>query len=46
MLFVNKLCSHLKYYNITHGLFFQYEPNKRLPVQSQQLKQSLKYVHS
>ena len=25
---------------------FQYEPSKRLPVQSQQLEQSLKYVYS
>ena len=24
---------------------FQYEPSKRLPVQSQQLEQSLKYVY-
>ena len=49
MLFVNKFCSHLKYY-ITHEmpdlvfkhfLPFQYEPSKRLPVQSQQLEQSL-----
>ena len=25
---------------------FQYKPSKRLPVQSQQLEQSLKYVYS
>ena len=25
---------------------FQYEPNKRLPAQSQQLEQSLKYIYS
>ena len=25
---------------------FQYEPRKRLPVQSQQLEQSLKYLYS
>ena len=28
------------------SLTFQYELNKRLPIQSQQLEQSLKYVHS
>ena len=27
-------------------LSFQYEHGKRLPVQSQQLEQSLKYLHS
>ena len=55
MVFVNKFCSHLKYYNITHDvpdlvfkkcLTFQYEPSKRLPVQIQKLKLSLKHVHS
>ena len=26
--------------------YFQYEPSKGLPLQIQQLEQSLKYVHS
>ena len=33
-----------KYLTYEPGLW-QYEPNKRLPTQSQQLEQSLKYVH-
>ena len=31
--------------NITFNMSFKYEPNKRLPVQSQQLEQCLKHVH-
>ena len=49
MLFVDNFCPHLKYCNITHDipdLVSKYEHSKRLPDQSQQLEQSLKYVHS
>ena len=55
MLFVNKFCSNLKYYNIKHDipdlvfksiLSFQHELSKRFPLQSQQLEQILKIVHS
>ena len=55
MLFVNKCCSHLKYYNITYDILdlafesflsFQYEPSKSLPIHSQQLEKSFRHVHS
>ena len=51
MLFVNKFCSNLKYYNITHDIpdlvlksvSLQYELSICFPVQSQQLEQSFRY---
>ena len=53
MLFVNKFCLRLKYYNVTHDmpdlqkcLTFRYEPSKCLPIRSHQLEQSLKYVNN
>ena len=32
--------------SLQKSLSFQYEPSKRLPVQSQQLQENEKYVHS
>ena len=44
-----KMLQHKAWYTLSclqKYLSFQYEPSKRLPVPSQQLEQSLKYVQS